>query len=340
MKLPKKFKVTKKRVVILAVVLTAILAGYFFIFNKPKNEISSANVEKGVVREELILTGSVMAEKHALLSFPTSGKISWVGVSEGQKVYRGQALTSLDKTTLNTTYQQALNTYRDKQASAENTLDTVKDNSDDESFSQKATRTTAEVARDNAYDAVTAARYNLNNATLLAPFAGIVSSLPFTSPGVNVSAADTQVEIVDPATIYFEVDADQTDVTKIKEDQEVIVVLDTYSDKELKGKVSFIAYTPKSGEAGTVYKVKVKFDTGAFGEVLPRIGMTGDAKFVLSEKSDVLYVPSEFVNSDVKGKFLKLGKSNNKTYVETGIENEESVEIKSEKVKEGDVVYD
>jgi len=67
--------------------------------------------------------------------------------------------------------------------------------------------------------------------------------------------------------------------------------------------------------------------------------MGGDAKFVLSEKEGVLYVPPEFVNSDVNGKYVNLDKGNNKRYVEVGIEGEDRVEIIGD-VKEGDVVYD
>lgn len=323
--------------VILIVFVVGIV--FFLIKGRSKKEIVTAKVQKGTVMEELILTGSIKAEKHSLLAFPASGKIAWVGVSEGQKVNKGQGLISLDKTILNTTYQQALNTYKDKQAAAEKAEDDVKNHSTDETLTQKSTRTTAQVARDSAWDSMLAAKYNLDNATILAPFAGIISSLPFSSPGVNVSLTDTMIEIVDPATIYFEVDADQSEVTTIKDGQDVVVVLDSYQDEEFKGKVSFIAYTPKAGESGTVYKIKVKFDEGALGNNLPRIGMTGDAKFTLSEKANVLFAPPRFINSGKDGKFVNLGRNNNKVEVEVGIEGEDRVEIKSG-VSEGDILYD
>lgn len=322
------------------ILIIAICGVAFFLFKGRKTkEVSTATVKRGEVKEELILTGSVNAEKYAKLSFPTSGKISWVGVTEGQKVFKGQALVSLDKTTLNAAYQQALNNYRSYQASAESTVDSLKDNDTDETFAQKATRTAAEVARDNAYDSVKAAKYNLDNATILAPFAGIISSLPYSSPGVNVGFTDTQVEIVDLATVYFDVDADQSEVTSLKEGQDVNVVLDSYNDKEFNGKVSFISFTPKVGEAGAVYKVKVIFNTGTLGELTPRIGMTGDAKFMLSQKENVLYVPPKFINSDKDGKYVNLGRIGNKVKVDVGLEGEDAVEIISG-VKEGDVLYD
>lgn len=333
-----KIKFTKKRIIVWSLILIAILGGFFFFRSRSAKGVATSVVQKGTVKEELILTGTVKAEKHARLSFPTSGKISWVGVTEGQKVNRGQGLASLDKTVLNTIYQQSLNNYRNYQAAAENTLDIVKDHSRDETFALKATRTAAEVARDNAYDAMIAAKYNLDNATILSPFAGIVSSLTFANPGINVSAIDMIVEIVDPASIYFEVDADQGDVTSIKIGQEVGIILDSFEDKEFKGSVTFVGLTPKINESGTIYKVKVKFsDISALTQV--KVGMTGDAHFILSQKENALYAPIKFVNSDKSGKYVNVGSAKNRVNVETGIEGEEVIEITSG-VKEGDTLYD
>ena len=117
-------------------------------------------------------------------------------------------------------------------------------------------------------------------------------------------------------------------------------MLDSFSDKEYEGVVEFVGLTPKQGEVGAVYEVKVKISSDNFDLSEVKIGMTGDAKFVLSQKEDVLFVPPEFVNSDTNGNYLKVGKENDKTYIDLGLQGEASVEIKSDKIKEGDVVYD
>jgi macrolide-specific efflux system membrane fusion protein len=316
-----------------------VFVGALFIKGRNKNKSATTVVGKGQIKEELILTGSVRADKHAVLYFPTGGKIAWVSVKEGDWVKKGQALTSLDKTILNSVYMQASNTYRNYQAAAESALDSVKNHASDETFTQKATRTAAESARDSAYDALRAAQYNLANATLYAPFDGLVTSLPFPNPGVNVNLTDAQVEILDPASIYFEVEADQNEVTSIKEKMPVTIILDSYRDKQITGTVSFISYSPKSGEASIIYKVKVGLDKNSLGDFSPRIGMSGDANFIISEKSDAIIVPTRFVNTDKDGKYVNLGKKGNKVRVETGIEGEENIEIVSG-AKEGDVLFD
>ena len=330
----------RKKLLIILVILA--VGGYFLYgyITGRNGEVETIEVKRGTVAEELILTGEIDADEYAQLTFPASGKIAWVAVKEGDEVKRGQALTKLDTTTLNTAFQSARATLRAAEATLENVHDQVKDNDDDESFSEKDTRTTAEVIKDKAYEAYIAAEYNLRNVTIFSPFAGIVTYLAHPFSGVNVSFSETQVEVINPETIYFDVSADQTEVAEIKMDQKVIIILDSLQDKEIQGTVEFISYTPKLGEIGAIYKVKLQFGDIDYDTDVYRIGMTGDAKFILSEKKDVLYLPPKFVNSDKNGKYVRKGKENNKVYVEVGIEGEERVEVISDEIKEGDVIYD
>ena len=133
--------------------------------------------------------------------------------------------------------------------------------------------------------------------------------------------------------------ADQTEVTKLKVGQEVKILLDSFPDISLSGEILSIGFTPKAGEAGAVYRIKVSL-TPPEGQVDAfRIGMTGDARFILSQKEDILYIPPEFINTNTEGTYIKVGDKNNKTYIETGLEGEERVEVKGT-IKEGDIVFD
>lgn len=312
-----------------------MIGGFFFLRSRNKAEVVSTTVQRSTVREELVLSGSIKADNHTILSFPTPGKLSWVGVSQGDQVYKGQALMSLDKTLLSVSLSQAMNNYRSAQATANFALDSVQGHQTDENFSQIAARTQAEVARDNAYDAVRAARYNLANATLFTPFSGTVAHLSYTHTGIHIPAQGV-IEIVDPSTIYFQVEADQGDVTSLSSGQEVNIILDS-REKELKGRVVFIALTPQTGQSETTYQVKISLNSIPDSGV--RVGMTGDAKFILSQKQDVLSVPLRYINTDRDGTFVYLGKPGNKVYVDIGVEGEDLVEITSG-VNQGDIVYD
>jgi len=332
---PKKSR--KKIIYIVAGVVALILILVIRGRSKKNKEIETTTIQKGDVVEELILSGEVKATEHAELSFSSSGKVNWIGVEEGDWVNKGQALAKLDTTKLNADFQRARSDLRDADASVEKAHDDVKDHSADETFTQKETRTAAEVAKDKAYEAVLKAEEDLKNATLKAPFEGLVTDVANPYTGINTLYTATQIELVNPETIYFEVSADQSEVSDLSLKQPVTVILDSLSDKELTGKIVFISYTPKTDETGTVYEVKVKLDIVDVS--LLRIGMTGDAKFVLSREKDVLWIPPKFVNSDKKGKYINLKKKNNKVYVEIGLEGEDRVEVTGD-IKEGDKVYD
>lgn len=325
----------KKRVIVASVVL---LVAAFFLLAKKKDGVKTAVVRKGEIVEEMTLSGEVGAVFYAKMAFESSGKILSVGVSEGDSVYKGQFLAKLDTTLLSADYQRALSDLRAAEAVLERVYDDVKGHSADESFTQKETRTTYEVAKDKAYDAVAKAKRSLDGATLTAPFAGIVTHLANPFSGVNVSVTQTQVELIDPKSMYFEVLADQTEVTLISEGESVAITLDSFEDKTFSGKVAMVSFVPKEGETGSIYKVKVDFNGVDLQSMPFKIGMTGDANFVLEKKGDVLYVPQEYVRNDKNGRYVKVDAKGKKVYVETGIESEDSIEI-TDGLSEGRVIY-
>lgn len=338
MKKIKKFVVKNwKKLIIFFVVLIGVII--FFSSRVNKANIKTAEVKKGNIKEELVLSGNISATNYAKLSFETSGKIVYVGVKEGDRVYKGKLISKLDTTVLNSYYQIALSNLRIGDATVENIHDQLKGHSADENFSQKDLRTTAEANKDKAYEAVIAAKRNLDGASLYAPFNGIVTYLNHPFTGVYTSLAVVEAEIIDPRTMYFEVLADQTEVTKLTEGQDVAIVLDSFEDKTFEGKLENISFIPKIGESGSVYKVKVSFVDVDLENSKFKISMTGDAKFITQEKEDVLYVPINFLKQDKLGEYLKTNSKNEKIYVESGLESEDSVEVIGD-ISEGLKVYD
>ena len=334
----KKKRPRKKLIAVIIVIAIAVLAVVGFRYKKGFGEKEQFIVQKGTVEEELILTGEISADEYASLFYPVSGKIVWVGVSEGDWVKRGQALGKIDTTSLNASYQRALADLRSAQATLERVYDFVKDHDDSESYDLKETRTAAEVAKDKAWEAVLMAEDNLRNATLYSPFEGVITHVANPFSGINISLTQPQFGILNPETVYFEVFADQSEVIRIFEGQKVAVVLDSFFEEELRGEVVFIGFAPVSREAGAVYKVKVKISKEGFETEKLKIGMTGDAKFIVSKSEDALWIPSNFINYDDDGEYINVGRENNKVYIKTGVEGEERTEIMGN-VKEGDIVF-
>lgn len=331
-------RLTGRRLLFIAALFVVGLVFWRLVIYPRNKDVKTHEVKKDTVSEILILSGEVKALEHANLRFQSSGEITWVGVSEGDKVKKGQALARLDTRSLYAAHQQAKADLRNAQATLDRVYDDVKGHDTDETFTQKETRTAAEIAKDKAYWALQIAEENLANAVLTAPFDGVVAQItnPFT--GMSVLYTKSQFEVVNPETVYFEVTADQNDVNKLKEGQKVNITIDPLLNKEFEGEVVHIGYTPITGEIGSMYAVKVEF----LDEVNPlelRVGMTGDAKFILSRKENVLSAPTSFVNTDKKGEYVNKGDKDNKVYIEIGIEGEDNIEVK-EGVKEGDILYD
>ncbi len=321
-----------------AIVVLLIIGGLLFrnrLLNK--QDLDSVVIQKGTVRHELILTGRIMAVEHAYLTFQSSGELFWMGVEEGEWVKKGQYLAKLDSANLQSQYEQAVADLRKAQATADNVLDQVKDNDDDETHVMKDLRTTAEATRDRAYRALEIAEENLRNGYLKAPFEGLITDIALPYSGINTTYAQSQIEILNPETMYFDIQADQTEIKDLAVDQQVFILLDSYPEKEIEAVVGSIAYTPSIGESGTVYQVKVFFKEIDIEKY--RVGMTGDASFILGIKDDVLYIPPKYLNADKEGKYVKHGPKNNQVYIKVGIEGEKKVEIEGD-INEGDTVYD
>lgn len=323
-----------KKILVLLVIVVSL---GFYLNTKKSSTVKTSVIQKGNLKEEMTLSGSVTATNYAKLSFETSGKIVYVGVKEGDKVLKGKLLSKLDTTVLNSSYQIALSNLRIYDATVGNVHDQVKDHTGDETFAQKDLRTTAEANKDKAYEAVTAAKRNLDGASLYAPFNGIVTFVENPFSGVFVSSLTPQIEILDPETMYVSATIDQSDIDTLINKTEGEIIFDSYLDKTYKGKIENISYVPKVGESGTVYEVKISIEDIKNIYSKFRVGMTADVKFVVNNKENVLYVSPQFIKEDTKGKYLLVGNKKNKVYVITGIENEIGTEV-SGSIKEGDTI--
>lgn len=319
---------TKKRIVVLIIVL-GVLYALYSRFGKKDTTFETATIEQGDVREELILSGEVKATEDANLQFNSYGTISWIGVKEGDVVKKGQVLAKLDTTELNSSFQRAQADLRSAEATVARVHDDLKDKGNSETYEEKETRTIAEVAKDKAYENYISSQKALANATLTSPFSGIVTYVANQAAGVNVTIGSTQLRIVNPNTIYLSVNADQTEVSRFSVGDAATMVFDAFEDETVSGTISSISLSPDPTESGTVYPIRISLsaDTSLYKY---RIGMTGDATFLLQEKKNTLFAPSRFIKTDRKGKYVLVNDGKERHYVELGIEGSDRIELKTD----------
>lgn len=361
MKLVKIIKNRRFVIGVIALLAISIFVTRTFILSK-KTAPESVTVKKGDLKQELTLSGKIDAWGHATLQFQTGGQLAWIGIKEGDYVQKYQGIASLDQRQLKKTLEKKLNDYMTTRWDFEQT----KDNSQNgvllgqQRYSlevgNKANlsgQPEIDIINEMIKRILEKSQFQLNNsvldvelqtlsidlANLWTPINGLVTRIDSPFPGVNIAPNQAEFEIVNPHTIFFDVTADQTEVINLKEGTDGTIILDSYPNKNIKGTIKTISFTPKKDETGTVYEVKVDFSDLDNNDYKYKIGMTGDITFTTSGKQNVLLLPLRFIKSDAKGNYVFLGKDRKKSYIETGFETDNDAEI-LKGLQEGDRVYD
>ncbi len=320
----------KKKLTILTVVsfslLTAALISHSSI---GAQEITIGKVERKKLTEKLTIPGEVNAEEKASLKFQTSGLLSWVGVKEGDWVKKGQAIASLDQRELKKRLERELNDYMTVRWDFEQTHEDYKDYKDRYLLTDEMKRILekAQFGLSNAVIDVELADLALKYATITTPIAGLVTHIDTPLAGINITPATATFEIVNPDSVYFEARIDELEIGKVKEGQKVIITLDSYPDKTFEGLVSTIDFAASTVGGSKVFLTKISLPQNSNRQF--RLGMGGDAEIILSEKENVLVIPTEALVQREKNFVWTVdseGKARKKE-VDVGLSTDEEVEI-------------
>lgn len=328
----------KKRTLIISIVIVIALGLLIyrgFQASQKTKKQESAVVRRGNLEESLTISGQIKAEENVILRFQTSGKVVWVGVKEGDIVKKYQAIASLDPREVKKKLDKYLNTFLKTRTDFDQTQADAKDKALTDALKRALDKSQLDL--NNAVLDVELQNLAVEFSRLITPIAGIVVKADPTYTGANIISTQAQYEIVNPKTLYFEGVADQTEVVKLKNGMTGGLTLDAYPDQSFRGRITTLAFTPKTEETGTVYAVKFVFPVKETS-LAYKIGMTGDLTFTTKKKNRVLYLPIKFIKSEDRQKYVSL-KKQTKVYITTGLETDNLIEITSG-LAEGDVVYD
>jgi RND family efflux transporter MFP subunit len=282
------------------------------------------------IKETISLSGTVEASEEASLKFQAGGLLTWVGVKEGDFVKKYQAIASLDKRELEQNFKKEANNYLTDRWDFEQIQDDYKETKNNYLVTDSIKRILekAQFSLENSVVDYELKDLAIRLATIHSPIEGIVVRVDSPKAGVNVTPATATFEIVNPNTIYFSAEVDETDVSQIKIGARAVITLDAYPDEEIESTVNEISFVPKSGSQGTVYEVKLSLSQNSLN-LKYKLGFNGDARITVKQKQGVLTVPSQVIKLK-DGKtviyILKDGKEQ-EVEIETGIENEDSTEI-------------
>lgn len=310
------------------------------VASKQLASIQTATATRDDFAKTVSSSGKTKAARAVDLKFQTSGKLAWVNVKEGDHVNAYQAIAGLDQREVQKNLQNSLLDYSKERNDFEETWRVTYNGVSDPSTA--LTDTIKRILQKNQWDLdksvidVELQSLAVEYSTLVTPIAGIVTSIDTPVAGVNVTPATAVFTVVDPSSMVFEVNADETDVGSLKIGQKAQITLDAYPTATFSGTVSYISYSSELSAGGaTVFPVQVTFDEPQ--DV--RIGLNGDVTIDSVTVPNALTVPIEAIREENGSKFVykKVGNKYSKTEVKTGMQNDNRTIIEGG-LSDGDTV--
>lgn len=259
--------------------LIVIVVILFFVFKSTfatgiEVKLTTAVTQSpSVTNASLTASGYVVAQRKAAVASKGTGRLIWLGVVEGDKVKKGQILGRLEDNDIHATLDQAKANLLLAQADlkdAENSYNREK------ALLKTGSATKMEVdAAEARYlrveASIDAAKANINsqeialeNMLIRAPFDGTVLTKnadigEIVSPlGASLNSRAAVVTMADMSSLEVEADVSESNIEKIKINQDCDIILDAYPDKNYEAYVAKIIPTADRSKATVMVKVGFK----------------------------------------------------------------------------------
>ncbi len=267
-------------------------------------------------------TGYVVAQRKAAISSKATGRLEWLGVTEGSRVKAGEVIARIDARDVIAQLEVADANVRMARAARDQVLAEERDalaqlqRSQDllaKGFVSAASVDTAKARADRAVAGVANARATIAAAeaaarnsrvsvdytVIRAPFDGVILSksanvgdlvTPFSNAADSKGAV---VSMADMSTLEVEADVAESSLSKIKVGQPAEILLDALPDTRFRGSISRMV--PTVDRAKATVMTKVKFDA-IDPRVLPE--MSAKVSFLSREVTPDQQKPLLAVNAD------------------------------------------
>lgn len=183
------------------------------------------------------------------------------------------------------------------------------------------------------------------NTTIVAQIPGTILEIPVREgdqviQSNNFNAGTTIATVADMSQMIFEGKVDESEVGKLEEGKDIIVVLGAINEKEFPAVLTFVA--PKGVEQNGAVQFTIKADVDIDSSTRIRAGYSANAEIELESKDSVLVIKEALLqfNRITEKPFVELLKENGRFQtknVEIGISDGINVEI-IEGIKQGDEV--
>ncbi len=328
----------KKRWMLLIVLAAVVLLGGFILYRTTqaqKPDYTFIQPELKTLTKNLEVSGVLDAKEKANLRFAAGGKITFIGVQEGDSVKKFQTIAIIDQATLQKKLNTDLNTYLKERLDWEQTLDNTKNRTLPES--EKRTVQQNQLDLNNNVLNVEIQDIAIKNTRLTAPFAGVLVASPVTTSGVTLLPTDI-FELVNPESLIFRAAVDEADIALVLQGQVGSITLDAYPNDPITTQVNHTDLKSSQSSNGTVFVVELPI-SGTFPRY--RLGMNGDVSIQLAQKENVLSIPLDATKLRDNKTFVDVKISETEVEereITTGLETDTDVEVLSGLAKDDWIV--
>ncbi len=151
------------------------------------------------------------------------------------------------------------------------------------------------------------AKLKLENATLIAPFDGVVSTIGLV---IGQTSSGASVTMIDRDPMHIDVKFGETDIVSINVGQAAQITIDALPDWKKTGTVASISPVADSANGVVTYKARIDF-SDSDKRVL--VGMTAIVELITADKKNVLLIPNSAILPKGTGRIVQIPGANNTT---------------------------
>ena len=328
---------TRKHWIAIGVVVVVVVLVLINLKAKGGKELPVQVEEVSRKDLEMIISasGSIKPKRQIDISASSIGKVTKVAVKEGDYVDQGQFLLQIDPILLETTVDRleaAVQSAKAGERQAEYQLKQYESDLEraerlfkqgyltDKEVNDAKTARDVGIARIEAAGQLvrqqeaqlSSARHNLQEVTIEAEMAGIVTRLNVEEGEIAImgtlnNPGTVLMTVADLSTIEAEVEVDETEVVSIETGQSAKVTLDAFPDTSYAGIVTEVGNSPilsssVSGQQGVDFKVVITV-TDTIPNVRP--GLSADSEIIAARAENGLAIPIQSLTvrqkKDLKG---------------------------------------
>lgn len=250
-----------------------------FVSANEATPVSIATPKQSEIAETLTLSGSLTAERQAMLSPRVDGLVEKVLVDAGSEVDQGELLLKLDTAIASQQYAQTKAATAEARAARNEARRLVNEAeslrhknyiSESELANRKSNLALTEAALVAAQAAERTALEQLRRHELPAPFSGVISA-KMTEAGEWINRGTAVLELVATDKVRLDVKVPQERFSSIDKNSPVEVLPDVYPGRRLPGKIN--AIVPVSDPQARAFLIRVVIDTSDI-DLLPGTSAT------------------------------------------------------------------